>query len=323
MSRLILATAILIGVAVLTSPAVAQLDFSTGGTGTTTTGGTTTGGGGGGAAGGLDQSLLGDTIQGQLFQEAASGAGQISGTERFYREATTAALVSTNPSDRSYFRFMGPDSYDMKLFVGSVGTTGTLGTGTYGSATTQAASYGGSATGGGAGGARTGAQSSGLSLGTSRGGTTGGFAQGGGFGGGTGLGGIGGLGGVGTGGLFGGGGGVGGVGQTGLQTGGVGTTQQQTVRAQMVLGFTPQVMVAPQIHIQLGQRLATAVRLPSPSQLQVELAGRTAVLRGTVHSEHSRSLAERLAMLEPGVSAVRNELTVAPAPLSGGSGLEE
>ena len=35
-------------------------------------------------------------------------------------------------------------------------------------------------------------------------------------------------------------------------------------------------------------------------------------LRGQVASDYEKNLAERLAMLEPGVSAVRNELELAP-----------
>jgi len=47
-------------------------------------------------------------------------------------------------------------------------------------------------------------------------------------------------------------------------------------------------------------------------QVTVTLEGDTAVLRGTVPSDHTRSVLENLAMLEPGIGAVRNELTVNP-----------
>lgn len=49
------------------------------------------------------------------------------------------------------------------------------------------------------------------------------------------------------------------------------------------------------------------------SGLSVEMAGETAVIRGTVQSEEQRELVERLARLEPGISAVQNELQVVPA----------
>lgn len=48
-----------------------------------------------------------------------------------------------------------------------------------------------------------------------------------------------------------------------------------------------------------------------PRQLVVRLEGRTAILEGEVASERHRALAERLLLLEPGISSVRNELTVA------------
>ena len=48
----------------------------------------------------------------------------------------------------------------------------------------------------------------------------------------------------------------------------------------------------------------------SPLDIQVAMQGRTAVLQGTVASEEERKLAATLVSLEPGVSAVRNELTV-------------
>ena len=45
------------------------------------------------------------------------------------------------------------------------------------------------------------------------------------------------------------------------------------------------------------------------------MAGRTAILRGEVTSARERDLAELAALVEPGISAVKNELVVAtPAP---------
>jgi osmotically-inducible protein OsmY len=45
--------------------------------------------------------------------------------------------------------------------------------------------------------------------------------------------------------------------------------------------------------------------------VRVSVQGDTAILRGSVQSESDRQLAAQLAMLEPAVSSVRNELTVA------------
>lgn len=65
----------------------------------------------------------------------------------------------------------------------------------------------------------------------------------------------------------------------------------------------------------LTRRLAasTAIHLTTP--IEVVLEGETATLRGEVASERDRTLARLLLLFEPGISNVRNELTVAvPSP---------
>ncbi len=47
--------------------------------------------------------------------------------------------------------------------------------------------------------------------------------------------------------------------------------------------------------------------------VKVSMAGSVAILRGTVSSLNDRQLAEQIAMLDPSVTSVRNELTVTPA----------
>ncbi len=49
----------------------------------------------------------------------------------------------------------------------------------------------------------------------------------------------------------------------------------------------------------------------SPMGVKVSMDGSTAILTGPVSSAHESKLAERMALLEPGVKAVRNELVVA------------
>lgn len=63
----------------------------------------------------------------------------------------------------------------------------------------------------------------------------------------------------------------------------------------------------------LTRRLAasTAIHLTTP--IEVVLEGETATLRGEVASERDRTLARLLLLFEPGISNVRNELTVAAA----------
>jgi hypothetical protein len=66
----------------------------------------------------------------------------------------------------------------------------------------------------------------------------------------------------------------------------------------------------------VGQRLATQLSqsrsVGAIGPVQVQMQGKTAVLRGVVASEQERSLAAQMAMLEPGVSAVQNELQISP-----------
>lgn len=47
--------------------------------------------------------------------------------------------------------------------------------------------------------------------------------------------------------------------------------------------------------------------------VNIKMEGEVAVLTGTVESSHDRDIAERLALLEPGIAAVRNELTLRAA----------
>jgi len=57
-------------------------------------------------------------------------------------------------------------------------------------------------------------------------------------------------------------------------------------------------------------RLKRIPALENAGTIKVTMEGRTAVLTGTVKSERDREIAEGLAMLEPGISAVRNQLDV-------------
>lgn len=66
---------------------------------------------------------------------------------------------------------------------------------------------------------------------------------------------------------------------------------------------------------QLSTRLSATPGIRSVGALQVEVAQRTAILRGTVQSDHDREIAEILVRLEPGISEVRNELQVQPASM--------
>ena len=82
-----------------------------------------------------------------------------------------------------------------------------------------------------------------------------------------------------------------------------------TVRIPVQTGFrTPQLGDHPAVAVtQLIQRLS---EIKKTTPVTVVMQGDTAVLRGEVASEHDRALAESIALLEPGIWDVRNELLI-------------
>lgn len=57
-------------------------------------------------------------------------------------------------------------------------------------------------------------------------------------------------------------------------------------------------------------------RVLEASSVEIEMQGRMAVLRGSVATDHDRAVAEQLALLEPGISFVRNEISTTSPPES-------
>ena len=100
-----------------------------------------------------------------------------------------------------------------------------------------------------------------------------------------------------------------------------------TIPFRIVLGFTPPAprpaFTASTMNVRMQRSLvrisaesapsASATPMTTSPKVTVNIDGRTAVLTGTVASEHARKVAEAMAKLEPGVSEVRNELVVANA----------
>lgn len=161
---------------------------------------------------------------------------------------------------------------------------------------------------------------SGTSFGTVQGfGSLSGTSGGGGLGGlttlGGGRGGIGGIGGLGG---FGGIGGIGGIGGFGNQFGGLQTGQAGVAAGQLPLRHRIRVDIVTsprsitRISEAFAQRLTRLPGLKGIQSVDVTMEGQTAVLTGSVDSDRSRELVARLAMLEPGIAAVRNELLVTP-----------
>ncbi|MFT5527939.1 MAG: hypothetical protein ACI9G1_001172 [Pirellulaceae bacterium] len=87
----------------------------------------------------------------------------------------------------------------------------------------------------------------------------------------------------------------------------------RSIRVPMRLGFA-QVRPNPQVVIgRVARQLTKISHLANANSVAVVMEGKTAVLQGFVKSDHSRAIAERLALLEPGVSRVRNEIVVQQA----------
>ena len=83
----------------------------------------------------------------------------------------------------------------------------------------------------------------------------------------------------------------------------------------------------PVANSELAHRLDSVETIARTGPIEVLVANRTAILRGEVSSERDRRMAELMILFEPGISAVRNELTVramkippAPAPNQGERG---
>ncbi len=65
-----------------------------------------------------------------------------------------------------------------------------------------------------------------------------------------------------------------------------------------------------EVRVAIEQSIAAV----APAGVSVAIDGSTAVLTGVVPSAGERALAERMALLEPGVRTVRNELKITPQP---------
>ena len=110
-----------------------------------------------------------------------------------------------------------------------------------------------------------------------------------------------------------------GMGRNMMMGGNMSGMQQQgnttgRVRTRLRLGFSSPTRSAGMVSTRFTSVVNRVLERPDlgGGQVTVTLEGDIAVLRGTVASDHTRSVLENLAMLEPGIGAVRNELTVNP-----------
>jgi hypothetical protein len=84
------------------------------------------------------------------------------------------------------------------------------------------------------------------------------------------------------------------------------------LRLQLRIGFTPKPVATSQFTAKFASRLSRLPGLSAVGPIVVTMEGQTAVLQGRVATEADRELAQDLAMLEPEVLDVRNELLVGP-----------
>ncbi len=86
------------------------------------------------------------------------------------------------------------------------------------------------------------------------------------------------------------------------------------VRVRLQPAFDLPLAPSGQANLEIQTRLSRVMEIRGVGSPQVEMAGRTAFLRGVVATEHDRMLLERIASLEPGVSRVENLVTIQPPP---------
>ena len=226
---------------------------------------------------------------------AAGGAGGAGLTQ-------TGTVTSSAALTRNFSGFAGRSSATVQNPRSRAGATGTSfrGTGTGGAGNT----IGGGGLGGFGGG--------GL------GGGLGGFGGGGlgGFGGG----GFGGRGGFGGGGFGGGGRGGGQFGQQQFGRGNNNNNNQVRMRAPIratdlakQIKFSQRAVV---VNTVFAARIKKIPTLTVSNVVVVNMAGRKAVLQGTVASDREKNLIARLALLEPGIDSVQNDLRVTPSSSS-------
>jgi hypothetical protein len=78
------------------------------------------------------------------------------------------------------------------------------------------------------------------------------------------------------------------------------------------LGFTAPPALASDATARIQKTIVSTPALAAGSKIDAVMEGSTLVLRGTVPGDHEKQLARMIALLEPGVAEVRNELTVPP-----------
>jgi hypothetical protein len=86
---------------------------------------------------------------------------------------------------------------------------------------------------------------------------------------------------------------------------------EQAMRVRLQLGFTPPRPSSAELTNTIRTRIGRILASQNIVAPQLTMVGDVAVLRGVAATESQRVVLEKLVAMEPGVSAVRNEMTVA------------
>jgi hypothetical protein len=87
----------------------------------------------------------------------------------------------------------------------------------------------------------------------------------------------------------------------------------QEMRVKLQVAFNAARPTTEQLAAKLGAKLSTILARQGIVAPEVTLEGDVAVLRGVAATDGQRLVLEKLIAMEPGISAVRNEMTVADA----------
>jgi len=104
--------------------------------------------------------------------------------------------------------------------------------------------------------------------------------------------------------------------QTGSQLGTQATGSSRPIRFKISSGFTVSRATMTTVSRRFEQRLSRLPGLAEANAVTVQMEGTTAVLIGSVATDRESELIARLALLEPGIETVRNELMVAGSTTS-------
>lgn len=89
-----------------------------------------------------------------------------------------------------------------------------------------------------------------------------------------------------------------------------GGSSRTQLRSRLTLGFAAPSPADHGVSAKLSKRITKLPGLQLEGPLSIAMEGRTAILRGQVASDYDRQMIGRIALLEPGVAAVQNDLTV-------------